>query len=596
MAANLETIDSGSLLGDRAAAIFRAHQELIYRRTDHLFAVLMGIQWIAGIAAALWISPRTWIGAESQTHIHVWTAIFLGGAISSLPIYLAVRHAGRPMTRYVIAIAQMLTSALLIHLTGGRLETHFHVFGSLAFLACYRDWKVLVPASVVVALDHGLRGFFLPQSVYGILTPSTWRWLEHSLWVLFEDGFLMIAIRQSLQEMRENAAQHASLEASRDLIDVHNRKLQDYSRQAEAANRAKGEFLANMSHEIRTPMTAILGFTELFQQGGCEANEAIATIRRNGEHLVKLLNDILDLSKIEAHQFEVERVPCSPRKLIEEVASLMSARANEQNTSLDVEYVSELPDVIHTDPTRLRQILINLVGNAVKFTEEGAVKIVARLVDGDSADPKLEVQVVDTGIGMSAEQMRNLFRPFVQGDNSTTRRYGGTGLGLAICKRFAPMLGGAIDAVSQPGNGSTFTLTIRTGTQSGAALFTTSEEHEQNGHVGPDLNCADRHAAGRILLVEDSSDVQAMISQLLSQTGVTVCPASNGQEGVRLALEAVAENKPFDLVFDGHADARDGWLCGHAVSARKWIYRADCRADVARHERRPRKMPGGRVR
>jgi PAS domain S-box-containing protein len=195
----------------RAASLFADHQQRIYRNTDHLFAVLMMVQWIAGIGAALLISPRTWIGTVSHTHLHVWAAIFLGGAISIFPIVLAVQKPGDPLTRYAIATGQILMSALLIYLTGGRIETHFHVFGSLAFLAFYRDWRVLVPATVVVAADHLLRGMFWPESVYGVLAASQWRWLEHAGWVLFEDAVLFVAIRRSVVEMWENAVRTAEL-------------------------------------------------------------------------------------------------------------------------------------------------------------------------------------------------------------------------------------------------------------------------------------------------------------------------------------------------------------------------------------------------
>ena len=152
----------------RASALFAAYQQDIHQHTDRLFAGLMGFQWIAGILFALWVSPLTWSGSASRTHLHVWAAIVVGGTISLFPALLALLRPGRPSTRYTIAVAQMLMGALLIHLTGGRLETHFHVFGSLAFLAFYRDWRVLVPATIVVALDHMLRGMFWPQSVYGV--------------------------------------------------------------------------------------------------------------------------------------------------------------------------------------------------------------------------------------------------------------------------------------------------------------------------------------------------------------------------------------------------------------------------------------------
>jgi PAS domain S-box-containing protein len=204
----------------RAAALFTAYQQDIHQHTDRLFAALMGIQWIAGIVFALWVSPLTWAGPVSRTHLHVWAAILVGGTISLFPALLALVRPGQPSTRYTIAVAQMLMGALLIHLTGGRLETHFHVFGSLAFLAFYRDWKVLVPATVVVALDHMLRGMFWPQSVYGALVVSQWRWVEHAAWVIFENIFLLVSIHRSVAEMRETAERTATLE-----LEVRTRQL-----------------------------------------------------------------------------------------------------------------------------------------------------------------------------------------------------------------------------------------------------------------------------------------------------------------------------------------------------------------------------------
>jgi two-component system, cell cycle sensor histidine kinase and response regulator CckA len=194
---------------EQAEELFSSHRQAIYQRTDGMFAALMSIQFVAGIVAAIWISPRAWAGTASETHVHVWAAIFLGGIISVLPIILALAMPGKTATRYVIATAQMMMSALLIYLTGGRIETHFHVFGSLAFLAFYRDWRVLVPATIVVAADHFLRGLFWPQSVYGVLSSSNWRWLEHAGWVLFEDTFLLIAIKRGVSEMWDIAVRTA---------------------------------------------------------------------------------------------------------------------------------------------------------------------------------------------------------------------------------------------------------------------------------------------------------------------------------------------------------------------------------------------------
>jgi PAS domain S-box-containing protein len=199
---------------ERADELFEQHQQQIYRHTDRLFARVMFFQWLAGILIALFISPRTWAGQSSEVHLHVWAAIFLGGAISIFPIWMTRAWPGAAITRYVIAVAQMLMSALLIALTGGRIETHFHVFGSLVILSFYRDWRVLIPATLVVALDHFFRGIYWPYSVYGVLSASPLRSIEHAGWVVFEDAFLVISCLRSIREMRSIANRTAALEAS----------------------------------------------------------------------------------------------------------------------------------------------------------------------------------------------------------------------------------------------------------------------------------------------------------------------------------------------------------------------------------------------
>ena len=211
--------ETGLVNRSRADFLFERHRQSIYRRTDRLFAGLLIFQWIAMIGVALWISPLAWSGPFSETHVHVWAALFLGAFIISLPVGLVLFDSGSLRTRHTVAVAQMLVGALLIHLTGGRIETHFHVFGSLAFLAFYRDWRVLVTASVVVALDHFLRGVFWPMSVYGVLVASDWRWLEHAGWVAFEDLFLVLACVQGVQEMRFIAERQSQVESTRDRIE-----------------------------------------------------------------------------------------------------------------------------------------------------------------------------------------------------------------------------------------------------------------------------------------------------------------------------------------------------------------------------------------
>ena len=234
---------------NRAASLFQEAEQKIYVRTDRLFARLMVFQWLAGVVAAVWISPQTWIGGTSYVHWHVWAAIFLGGAITALPIFLVWKHPGQVLTRHTIAVGQMIFSGLLIHLTGGRIETHFHIFGSLAFLAFYRDWRVLITATVVTALDHFFRGTFWPQSVFGVLAASPWRWVEHAGWVIFEDIFLIISIRQSLDEMCGLAQRQASLEGVNASIEIKvTERTAELTR--ENAERKKAELALRESQEL----------------------------------------------------------------------------------------------------------------------------------------------------------------------------------------------------------------------------------------------------------------------------------------------------------------------------------------------------------
>jgi len=340
---------------------------------------------------------------------------------------------------------------------------------------------------------------------------------------------------------------------------------QKMAAQAEAANRAKSEFLANMSHEIRTPMTAIMGYADLLtqevmccptcgQHDRCEkrsrAREYIQTLRRNGKHLLAIINDILDLSKIEAGKMEVERVEVSPCEVVQEVVSLMRSRAIDKGLTFEVEYVGPIPETIQSDPTRLRQILINLVGNAIKFTEVGGVQIVVRMADDfDAPNPHLVFEVIDTGVGMTPEQQANLFKPFTQADTSTTRKFGGTGLGLAISKRLAEMLGGDIRAESTLGEGSTFILTIETGPLAGVRKI----ENPQQVCLLDDADAAKEPTAvpklrGRILLAEDGPDNQRLISFVLETAGAEVVVAENGRVAVEKAFAALQEAAPFDLI------------------------------------------------
>lgn len=300
---------------------------------------------------------------------------------------------------------------------------------------------------------------------------------------------------------------------------------------AETANKSKSEFLANMSHEIRTPMTAILGFSEILLGSIKDPQqvEGLKTIRRNGEYLLQLINNILDLSKVESGKLEVEHIKCSPCQILAEVISLMRVPTNGKGLQLELEYAGPIPEQIQSDPTRLRQILINLIGNATKFTEVGKIRVVARLNNVEAEEPKMQFDVIDTGIGMTEEQISHLFQPFVQADTSTTRKFGGTGLGLTISKRLAKMMGGNIEVSSIPEKGSTFSLSISIGSlqdikmvdEVTEAELPNDQKQEKRKQQNLRLEC-------RVLLAEDGPDNQRLISFILKKSGAEVTTADNG--------------------------------------------------------------------
>ena len=297
-----------------------------------------------------------------------------------------------------------------------------------------------------------------------------------------------------------------------------NELLEEAKQAAEAANQAKSEFLSNMSHEIRTPMTAILGFTEVLAGNVTEPEnvDAVKTIAHNGRHLLEVLNDILDLSKIESGKLCVEQLECSPCQVLADVASLMRVRASAKSLPLEVEYEGPIPCTIQSDPTRLRQILINLLGNAIKFTKSGKIRVVTRLVDTQSDQPKIQFDVIDTGIGMTEEQVGKLFQPFVQADSSTTRNFGGTGMGLTISIRLAEMLGGDVQVRSAAGEGSTFSATVSTGPLKGLKLLDSPNEIESStSQVFKRTDDEDTRLDCRVLLAEDGPDNQRLISFIL---------------------------------------------------------------------------------
>jgi signal transduction histidine kinase/ActR/RegA family two-component response regulator/HPt (histidine-containing phosphotransfer) domain-containing protein len=358
----------------------------------------------------------------------------------------------------------------------------------------------------------------------------------------------------------QNGVRRGVLVSFEDVTQLERTKedLQESKEAAEEANAAKSEFLARMSHEIRTPMNAILGFTDVLLRGFAENEsqrcEYLNTIHASGTHLLDLINDILDLSKVEAGSMEVELVRCSPYQLVYQVAAPLRVRAQEKGISVEFEAATGIPETVTTDPLRFRQVLTNLIGNAIKFTQSGSVKLVVRL-DESSSEPQLIIDVIDTGTGMAQEALERIFDPFAQADASVARRFGGTGLGLSISRRLVEALGGSIRVKSELGKGSVFTLTLPTGPLKGVRRLAPDAwaTHGEQGDVHQ--RRAVKLPPARILVADDGEANRQLITLVLRRAGVEVDAEVNGERAVQRALET-----DFDLILmDMQMPVMDGY-------------------------------------
>lgn len=646
---------------ERGRSLFEEQKKSISSSTDKIFAGLLILEWLAAIVWSLIMTPLSWEGEKSTVHIHVWQAALLGAIVVSCPLYLIFRNPGRTLTRQVVSVAQVLLSGLLIAASGGRIETHFHVFGSLALLAFYRDWRVLVTASVVTTIDHIMRGIYLPSSIYGVSYVEPWRWVEHLGWVLFCDIFLIVSIKNSLNDMQLVAYRQAELEASkssieqevlsrtselklseqnlrdseattraifetaadsivtisedgsiesanqtcelmfgyqyhqifgkhisvliknfaeqecnhdswpklRDMgrfhhgalridgigdsrqrgpfpieislsyVDLKGRKLitaiiRDISERREAERRVS-EFYSIVSHELRTPLTSIRGSLGLVEGGltgelSSETKELIAIARESCDRLIRLINDILDLKKLEAGKFEFHKMQLSPAELLNMTVSYTQGLANDRNIRLEIGWMT--PQLIIADMDRLNQVLANLVANAIKFSpKNGVVELSATASDG-----AVRFAVRDQGKGIAKGQQHKLFNKFQQVDSTDRREQEGTGLGLAICKAIIEQHGGQIGVESEEGKGATFWFTVPV---EKAADFD-EDEHGLN--------------QSQVLVIEQGDDLSGLLGSHLLPERCHVVHAKNSKEALLVIGKLVPDIVIFNMTDPDESD------------------------------------------
>jgi signal transduction histidine kinase len=488
----------------RAEQLFTEECDQVHARRDRVFFWLLLAQWAFAIGLAILVSPYTWAGSRSSIHAHIYAAVFLGGAIN-LPAFLLIRlKPGHVLTRHVVAVSQMLWSALLIHLTGGRIETHFHIFGSLAFLAFYRDWRLLVTATLMVALDHLLRGVYWPESVYGIVNPEWWRFLEHAFWVAFEDLVLAMSIHDAIREMRQLALRQAQLERVNEVIEatveertrelrVAHRKMNEFSRKAGMAEVATG-ILHNVGNTLNSVNVSAGVVTERVRQTrlvnlhkvtdllrdhsqdlgdfltqdpkGKQVPQYLAAVTEHLEreqqdnlgelqHLVKRVYHIKAIVALQQDHAKTSGV-IEEMTLGEVIDDALKIQADSFRLSgIEVIRRGGAGPRFGSDAHRVLQILVNLLGNA-RHALAASPKLDKRLfieVVTDGARIKLVVQ--DNGVGIVAENMRRIF---TQGFST---KKDGHGFGLHMSAITAKALGGSLSVASEGSErGATFTLDL----------------------------------------------------------------------------------------------------------------------------------------
>lgn len=405
--------------------------------TDQLFAKLMIFQWFLSITIAWFVSPRTWSGEESSVHMHVWAALLLGGAIAIFTNLITYSYSGRKITRHLVAVAQMLMSVLIIHVSGGRIESHFHIFGSLAFLAFYIDPWVLITASVVTAADHYLRGLYWPMSAYGEAVVGTWRWLEHGSWVIFEDVFLIYSCVKSKKSVYTIAERQASLEEVNSKIEA---EIVSRTAELEAQRErtlegekmaALGEMAAGMAHEINNPVAVIQLTSEQMQDLLSDETPDIPMLQdmtKNIQMMGGRISKIVRALKSFARNGEQDPMVKTPiAQIVEETIVLCQEKFRNRGVDLRCDTIPAHL-TLSCRAVQISQIVLNLLQNGLDAVEELPERWVSISYTEDSHSLKLII--TDSGNGIPEHIRDKILQPFF-----TTKDVGkGTGLGLSISK------------------------------------------------------------------------------------------------------------------------------------------------------------------
>jgi signal transduction histidine kinase len=450
--------------------VFHAAYEDIIKKTDRTLATLLAIEWPIAVILAIWISPRTWAGDYSQTHLHLLMAIFMGGLLTLFPIYHIWKNPGAVMNRQYATIAQCLYSILFIHLTGGRIETHFHIFVSLAFFSFYLDWKVLLIPTIITLVDHFARGFWFPQSVYGVSSATVWRAYEHGAWVLFEDIVLLYLIHSGKELLRSNALKHTALLEAREGLEEKVRlrtqelseskqKIIEQQQQLVSSSKmsALGEMASGIAHEINNPLAVIAMFsdqiTNVMEQeivDKVEIAQIVMNIESTVERIAKIISSLRSFARDGSKNVKSQ---VNIKKMIDDTLVFCNEKIKTTGTKLMIDSFNSNLSFLGRD-TEISQVLLNLLNNAndaiSTSTEEKWIKI--SVVEMEA---KIKLSVTDSGHGIPVDIESKIFDPFF-----TTKDVGkGTGMGLSISAGIIKANDGIIFVDKQNQN-TTFTIEL----------------------------------------------------------------------------------------------------------------------------------------